>query len=211
MSTLPPPASPLASILAVSMSTTSRPSTSTAPPLGSGAGLAATSAASAVPAPRTSMLPATVLRPAVADSLMLPPAMPVARRLAPASTVRLPCALMVTVPPTPASGPGAGLIAAGGDGGVGGAGTGAALALTSAPRSTVTWPVADVISTVPPLPPPPSALVWLPAVRVRSLLAASTIRPPMFSVVLARMSPLCLSVPANTPTAPPASLPSTVA
>ena len=149
--------------------------------------------------PRTSTAPAKVLRPLVAVRLTAPPSAPVALSCTPASTTILPCcAVMLTVPPLPVTTVGVGVV-----------NDGIALALTTAPFSTVTSPASLLISTCPPL--LPSASVWLPAPTVRSPLALRTILPPSAVSVVARMSPLCFKVPANTPTAPPLILPSTCA
>ena len=105
---------------------------------------------------------------------------------------------MLTVPPFPVIAFGVGMLL-----------VAIALALTTAPFSMVIGPVSLRSSTCPPL--LPSATVWLPAPTVRSPLALRTILPPSLVRVVARMSPLCFKVPANTPTAPPLILPSTCA
>ena len=186
---------------AVPISTTSCPSTCALPPLASTLAVAFGVLTSAC-APRTSISPARVLRPCAVDKVTLPPSRPDALSCTPASTVSARSATMLMVPPTPVTALGVGVMAAD-------AATGAALALTSAPCSTLTCPLADRTSMLPPL--LPSANVWLPCPSVASPLATSTMRPPLPCAVWARISPECFRVPANTPTAPPLNLPSTVA
>jgi len=158
--------------------------------------------------PRTSMSPATVVRPLALARLIVPPICPLALSSAPASIVKAPrCVLMLTVPPLPVTGLGAGirlkLVV----------GTARALALICAPFSIATGPLSLLISICPPFlfAMVASATVWLPCASVRSACALRTILPPSPLTAVARISPLCFNVPANTPTAPPLSLPSTVA
>ena len=83
-----------------------------------------------------------------------------------------------------------------------------ALAEMIAALPMVTLPAADVIEIVPPgWPGPPSASTLAAGAISASFSAFRTTRPPSSVAVCARMTPLCLSVPAKMPTASPTSVP----